>query len=147
MWLLTAALLILSACASQETPAEPTATEPPLEPTTSNSPEATLDENTTVSPPTTEPSTAADSSEPAPTIDPSKYDEYEIVTLLPPDAIPAIDDPQFLTAAEASEEYEPDELILGVFINGDARAYSVPHLSSHEIVNDTVGGRKISVTW
>ena len=36
---------------------------------------------------------------------------------------------------------------LGVEFNGDARAYSVPLLSSHEIVNDTVGGVKISVTW
>lgn len=82
-----------------------------------------------------------------PTIAPSKYDEYDIVTLLPPDAIPAIDDPQFLTAAEANNEYDPDELVLGVFINDEARAYSVPHLSTHEIVNDTVGGRKIAVTW
>lgn len=79
--------------------------------------------------------------------DVSKYDEYQIITLLPPDAIPAIDDPTFLTAAEAAEFYEADELVIGVVFNGEARAYSVPHLSSHEIVNDTVGGVKIAVTW
>ena len=75
------------------------------------------------------------------------YAEYEIVTLLPRDAIPAIDDPQFLSADEADAEYAPDELVIGVNYDGDARAYSIPYLSGHEIVNDTVGGRKIAVTW
>ena len=68
------------------------------------------------------------------------YSDLEIITLLPPDAIPAIDDPKFLSANEADEEYAPEELILGVEYNGDARAYSISHLSRHEIVNDTVGG-------
>ncbi len=73
--------------------------------------------------------------------------EYRIVTLLPRDAIPAIDDPEFYAVAEADEEYSPTELVLGVSINGDSRAYPVGLLSSHEIVNDTVGGQKIAVTW
>jgi hypothetical protein len=76
-----------------------------------------------------------------------KYDDYQIVTLLPQDAIQAIDQPKFLSVAEADEKYEPQEMILGVEFNGDARAYSVPFLSSHEIVNDTVGGVAIAVTW
>ncbi len=75
------------------------------------------------------------------------YSEFEIITLLPEDAIPAIDNPNFLTASEADSEYAPDELILGVEFNGEARAYSVNLLSRHEIVNDTVGGRQIAVTW
>jgi len=73
--------------------------------------------------------------------------DYKIVTLLPRDAIPAIDDPVFLNAEEADAEYSPDEEVLGVVFDGEARAYSVPLLSSHEIVNDTVAGRKIAVTW
>ena len=77
----------------------------------------------------------------------SKYEDLDIITLLPRDAIPAIDDPEFLTVAEADEAYDPDELVIGVEFNGDARAYSVPLLSNHEIVNDTVGGVKIAVTW
>lgn len=80
-------------------------------------------------------------------VDTSRYDDFEIITLLPPDAIPSIDNPTFHTAAEADDFYEPDELVMGVVFNGDARAYSVPHLSSHEIVNDEVGGVKIAVTW
>ena len=75
------------------------------------------------------------------------FADYDIVTLLPRDAIQAIDNPQFVSAAEADEQYSDEELVLGVEFNGDARAYSVPLLSSHEIVNDTVGGVKIAVTW
>ncbi len=73
--------------------------------------------------------------------------DYEIITLLPKDAIPSIDNPRFLSADEADEEYAPTELVIGVEFEGDARAYSIGHLSRHEIVNDTVGGRKIAVTW
>ena len=85
--------------------------------------------------------------EPAQVVDTSRYDDLEIVTLLPPDAIPSIDNPSFHTAEDADFYYEPDELVMGVVFNGDARAYSVPHLSRHEIVNDEVGGVKIAVTW
>ncbi|MCP4357289.1 MAG: DUF3179 domain-containing protein [Chloroflexi bacterium] len=76
-----------------------------------------------------------------------KYADFDIVTLLPRDAIPAIDNPKFLSPDEADEFYDPDELIIGVEFEGDARAYSVPFLSGHEIVNDLVGSRKIAVTW
>lgn len=71
----------------------------------------------------------------------------EIRTLLPKDAIRSIDDPKFVSTKEADKFMRPDEMVLGVSINGDNRAYSIPLLSSHEIVNDVVGGRKIAVTW
>lgn len=74
-------------------------------------------------------------------------DELEIVELLPFDAIPAIDAPRYWTREEADEVYAEDEPVIGVEIEGEARAYSLPFLSRHEIVNDTVGGRAISVTW
>jgi hypothetical protein len=79
---------------------------------------------------------------------PAESDEqYEIVTLLPKDAIPYIDRPRFYSVSEADAEYEPDEIVIGVEFDGEARAYSVGLLSSHEIVNDTVAGRPIAVTW
>ena len=77
----------------------------------------------------------------------SKPRKFEIITLLPFDAIPAIFDPTFVSVEEADKSYEPDEKVLGISLNGDHRAYSVPMLSRHEIVNDTVGGVKIAVTW
>ena len=73
--------------------------------------------------------------------------EYEIVTLLPKDTIRSIDDPQFYSSTAADFEYEADELVLGVVFDGESRAYSIDLLSQHEIVNDTVRGHPIAVTW
>lgn len=73
--------------------------------------------------------------------------ELQLVTLLPFDAIRSIEDPVFLQRSRADALYASDELVLGIEINGDARAYSVPLLSRHEVVNDTVGGKPIAVTW
>ena len=78
--------------------------------------------------------------------------EHKLVTVLPYDSIPTIFDPRFVSAAEASSTdrrsamYRPNKKILGIEINGDVRAYSVPMLNRHEIVNDTVGGIPIVVT-
>ena len=71
----------------------------------------------------------------------------DIITVLPKDRIPSIDFPFFVPADEAGAMMTDDELVIGVSIDGDHRAYSVPHLSRHEIVNDVVGGRPIAVTW
>ena len=74
-------------------------------------------------------------------------ENLEIVTLLGFDAIPAILQPEFVGAAQADEWLADDDLVIGVSVNGDSRAYSVPMLSAHEIVNDVVGGEPIAVTW
>lgn len=70
-----------------------------------------------------------------------------LVTLLPKDGIPAIFDPDFVTAADANAQLDDEDLVIGVSVNGEDRAYGVAHLSSHEVVNDTLGGRPIAVTW
>jgi hypothetical protein len=76
----------------------------------------------------------------------------EVVTLLPPDAIPAVL-PQraqdiMVSAAQADDAgIDQSVQVIGVEINGESRAYPIPFLSRHEIVNDEVGGRKIAVTW
>ena len=77
----------------------------------------------------------------------SEDDELEIVTLLGFDAIRAILEPEFVDAAQADEWLDDDVPVIGVSINGDSRAYTVPMLSVHEIVNDVVGGEPIAVTW
>ncbi len=71
----------------------------------------------------------------------------EIVTVLPKDAIPSIDEPRFYSAEGADAEYDSDEQVIGVEVEGEARAYSTALLSSHEIVNDEIQGRPIAVTW
>jgi len=75
------------------------------------------------------------------------FDGDTMFTVLPPGAIPAIDAPTFLSGEKAAGQMSPDEPVLGVVIDGDARAYSLWHLDSHEIVNDVVGGTPIAATW
>jgi len=64
----------------------------------------------------------------------------------PPDGIPSIDDPSFVSASDVDflEENEP---VLAVAVNGEARAYPVQIMTWHEIVNDTVGGLPVAVTY
>ena len=72
---------------------------------------------------------------------------YEIRTVLDKDAIPAILEPLFLHGEAARAQMSPQELVIGVSIGGDHRAYAAAQLSRHEVVNDTVGGRPVAVTW
>ncbi len=78
--------------------------------------------------------------------------ETEIIVSVPKDAIPPLENPQgnfgfaqFVAADQV--ELPENDLVLGVDINGDARAYPVKILNWHEIVNHTVGGKKIVVTY
>ena len=73
--------------------------------------------------------------------------EFEIVRLLGKDAIPAILEPEFVSAMEAARWMMSDEGVLGVSIGGEHKAYPVSMLSRHEIVNDVVGGEPVAVTW
>jgi hypothetical protein len=75
------------------------------------------------------------------------FDGDPMYSLLPLDAIPAIHDPEFVTGADADRQMQDDEPVLGLEIDGDPRAYSLWQLDTHEIVNDTVGGRAIAATW
>jgi hypothetical protein len=65
----------------------------------------------------------------------------------PPDGIPAIDRPTFVTPATAAAWLRPKEPVLAVEVAGDARAYPLQILMWHEIVNDTVGGRALAITY
>ncbi|RMF77695.1 MAG: DUF3179 domain-containing protein [Chloroflexi bacterium] len=71
--------------------------------------------------------------------------EYVIRQLIPRDGIRPIYEPQFTSAEESG--YADDELVMGLEINGDARAYAVGIMRSREIANDVVGGTPVLVTW
>ena len=64
----------------------------------------------------------------------------------PKDGIPALFDPQFIKAEEA-DYLKSSDRILGVVINGDAKAYPIRILNWHELVNDRVGGKDILVSY
>lgn len=65
----------------------------------------------------------------------------------PKDGIPAIDRPKFVGVAQAGAWLDPREPVIGVERNGDARAYPLQILIYHEIVNDSVGGEPLAVTF
>lgn len=62
------------------------------------------------------------------------------------DGIPSIDRPKFI-AAPANTELSDTEPVIGLEINGDARAYPLRILTWHEIANDVVGGVPVAVTY
>lgn len=62
-----------------------------------------------------------------------------------PDDITPIYQPEFLSPGEAS--VPSGELVIGLTINGDARAYPAGVLYNREMVNDTVGDVPVLVTW
>lgn len=75
-------------------------------------------------------------------------DYGEILSGGPPrDGIPSIDDPQFVSNGEAEAWLADNEPVMVVEIDGDARAYPLQILTWHEIVNDTVGGVPVVVTF
>jgi hypothetical protein len=65
----------------------------------------------------------------------------------PPDGIPSIDNPKFIAVQEASKFLKDSELVLGLNINGDIRAYPLQILVWHEIVNDNIGAVPVAVTY
>ncbi len=65
----------------------------------------------------------------------------------PPDGIPPIDDPKFVSISEADQYLEPEAPVVVLEAGEEARAYPVQVLTWHEIVNDTVGGRPVVVTY
>ena len=60
--------------------------------------------------------------------------------------IPAIDDPA-VTDAAGGDWYPDERLVFGVVIDGEARAYPKNIMEVHEMVNDTLGGRRIGMPY
>jgi len=65
----------------------------------------------------------------------------------PKDGIPALKDPQFVSVTDADAWLRPREPVILVQVGEDARAYPIQILIWHEIVNDTVGGEPLIVTF
>jgi Protein of unknown function (DUF3179) len=65
---------------------------------------------------------------------------------VPKDGIPALTNPKHVAADEA-DYLEHDELVFGVEIAGDARAYPLRILDWHEMVNDVVGGVPVTLAY
>ena len=73
-------------------------------------------------------------------LDPKEFDQR-----LPLDAIRPIYEP--IAGSPDEVELDADELVMGVSINGESRAYPIRVLRFREMVNDELGGTPILVTW
>lgn len=62
------------------------------------------------------------------------------------DGIPALDNPRLIDAADADYMQE-DDLVFGVAINGDARAYPLRIMGWHEMFNETIGGVPVALAY
>lgn len=65
----------------------------------------------------------------------------------PKDGIPSIDNPSFLSVKEADKLLGDGDFGVGIEIKGDAKFYPYKILVWHEIVNDTVGGKPVLITY
>jgi hypothetical protein len=79
-------------------------------------------------------------------LEPSEVPAAEILAGGPPrDGIPTLDHPAAVAASRS--DWADDDVVLGVVAGGEARAYPVAILDWHELVNDTLGGEPILVSF
>ena len=77
----------------------------------------------------------------------ASIDFDEIMSGGPPkDGIPAVDNPVFAAAGEI-DHLADTEPVISVLLGGEHRAYPLQILMWHEIVNDTIGGVPVAVTF
>jgi len=62
------------------------------------------------------------------------------------DGIPSLDDPK-LIAATAADYLRDDDLVFGIEINGDARAYPLRIMGWHEMFNEVIGGVPVALAY
>ena len=137
--------LITSACV-------PNTTQTPVQAPSDSEEEASVSASTQEPIPTT-----IDSSEPPPRGAQSEFSTdftkhsipySDVLSGGPPkDGIPAVDDPKYVSISEADEWLRPIEPVVSVEVDGQGRAYPIQILMWHEIVNDTLNGVPLTITF
>jgi hypothetical protein len=87
-------------------------------------------------------------------LEPCLVDRATLVRAMDRDGLKALDNPAFMTPAEVASVNEhqrgkllvSSDLVIGVELGGDTRAYPLRLLRWHEVVNDVVGGHAVAVT-
>ncbi len=77
----------------------------------------------------------------------SESADFQPIRVVHPAA--AITDFPLVSASKADRELTDAELVLGVTVDGESRAYPINMLTgpSREILNDTLEGQAIAATW
>ena len=85
---------------------------------------------------------------PPPDLEPVDLDNFDPTVVIPKRFEPITEFP-VVDAKQANDWLHEDELVLGVTVAGQSRAYPINILTgpSREIINDQLGGRPIAATW
>lgn len=84
------------------------------------------------------------------------FDPADYVESAPVDAIAPVYNPKYVNPGEVYRpkhgepgkfELDPDELVMGVEINGEARAFPISLMRRREMVNGIIGGVPVLVSW
>ena len=113
---------------------DPTAPDPPLQSEDSGEPESAEEQ-------AINPTAAPDQINPRNFV----FDSYLPPQLIPLDGIRPVYDPRFVEAIDAP--LHDDELVIGVSLEGESKAYPITVLRFREMVNDELGKLPILVTW
>ena len=62
-----------------------------------------------------------------------------------PDFVDPLTDPDVISSAEAN--LDRDSEVLGIYFNGQARAYSIRTLYKHHVINDQIGEQPLLITY
>lgn len=62
------------------------------------------------------------------------------------DGIPSLDNPTLISAAQA-DYMKDDDLVFGIEINGDVRAYPLRIMGWHEMFNEVIGGVPVALAY
>ena len=79
------------------------------------------------------------------TIDPNRFNHG-----IGADKIPSIDKPAFVTQGDPRYRRNGSKdgsRVIGVVVEGEARAYPIRIMNRHELVNDTFGDAHLTVAW
>jgi uncharacterized protein DUF3179 len=71
----------------------------------------------------------------------------EVVDVLEPDRVPPLEFPALTPASASVSTFGRTDAVVTVVLGDDARAYPLRILVWHEVVNDTVGGTPVAVTY
>lgn len=78
---------------------------------------------------------------------PYRLQPGELVLAASPEDIPPIQAAEEYFVPAQKADLTSEDLIVGIFIGGESKAYPVRLLSLHEVVNDNIGDLNFAVTW
>lgn len=74
------------------------------------------------------------------------YDRFSR-QVMPRDSFPVLNHPEMATAERGNQDLRHDEPVIGIFLDGEAKAYPIAVMGRHELANDTCGKIPIAVSW